>query len=481
MSVASPIELGNAMPPALHEAVRQALRLWHQPSNDNPLADLLSFQGPSEQTQMRTFINSRLLNALDTMGKLHTEEAKVLRMRYLDGMTADAVAFQLGMSTPNLNKKQRKALQTLATLIWQQEQDAQATQQQVYLQRLEAPTYDRLFGVDTIAAQLLHRLTTQGQPWLVVIEGIGGIGKTALADAVIRRAIPAQSFGGFGWVSARQQRFSLAGAIQPLAQPTLTAEQLIEQLANQLLAVETPGQGSTPLFIANAATLARLTNRLKAVPHLIVIDNLETVTDLEALLPILQRLANPTKFLLTSRTSIYSETATYPFSLPELGEADALALVRHEASLRHQDELATATDELLQAIYATVGGNPLALRLIIGQTRIHTLDLILADLKAARGQASTELYAYIYRYAWEHLDDLSRRALIAMPFAPPHGATLNQLVGISQLPSAELRHALQQLVVLNLVNRSGALNESRYTIHSLTRTFLLEQVVQWMR
>lgn len=481
MPVASTTELDHAAPPTLHEAVRQALRLWHQPSSDNPLAHLLTFQGPSDQTHMRSFVNSRLLGALDAMGKLHSEEAKVLRMRYLDGMTADAVAFRLGMSTPNLNKKQRKALQALATLIWQQEQDAQATQQQVYLQRLEAPTYDRLFGVDTLACQLLHLLTTQEQPWLVVLEGIGGIGKTALADAVMRRAITQQGFTGFGWVSARQQRFSLAGAIQPLAQPTLTAEQLIEQLANQLLAVEVTGQGSAPLLVANAATLASLTNRLKATPHLIVIDNLETVADLEALLPTLQRLANPTKFLLTSRTSIYSETATYPFTLPELGEADALALVRHEASLRNQYDLATAADDVLQAIYATVGGNPLALRLIVGQTRIHALALILADIKAARGLAITDLYTYIYRYAWDHLDDLSRRALIAMPFAPPQGASLNHLVGISQLPSAALRHALQQLVVLNLVNRTGALDESRYTIHSLTRTFLLEQVVQWMR
>ena len=155
--------------------------------------------------------------------------------------------------------------------------------------------------------------------------------------------------------------------------------------------------------------------------------------------------------------------------------------MRHEATLRNQCDLANAPNDTLQPIYATVGGNPLALRLIVGQTRIHTLGLILADLKAARGQAVAELYTYIYRYAWNHLDDLSRRALIAMPFATPQGATLEHLVGVSQLPAADLRAALQQLVALNLVNRAGALNESRYTIHSLTRTFLLEQVVQWMR
>ncbi|MEZ4867538.1 MAG: ATP-binding protein [Caldilineaceae bacterium] len=480
MQAANPTVTAENQSATLYAAVRQALRLWHETGNENPLAHLLTFQQSSGQEDVRHFVNSRLLTALETMACQHADAAKLLRMRYLDGMTADAVAYRLGMSTANLNKKQKRALYTLAAVIQEQEDELQAAHQACSLNRLEAPTYDRLFGVDALASQLLHLLATNEQPWLVVLEGIGGIGKTALADAVMRQAIAQRRFAGFGWVSARQQRFHLAGAIQTLDQPVLTADQLIEQLASQLWSADATAMPVVAPVIAGEAALARLTTRLKTTPHLIVVDNLETMGDLEALLPTLQRLANPTKFLLTSRVRLYSETATYPFAMPELGETDALALVRHEAALRNQPDLAGAAPEVLQPIYATVGGNPLALRLIVGQTRIHTLDLILSDLKAARGQAVTELYTYIYRYAWEHLDDLSRRALIAMPFAPPHGATVEHLVGVSQLPAADLRAALQQLVTLNLVNRAGALHESRYTIHSLTRTFLLEQVVQWI-
>ncbi len=463
----------------LYEAVRRALQLWHEAGDENPLAHLVTFQRADEQGNIRHALNHRLLCALEELARLHSEDAHLLRLRYLDDLTAEAVAYRLGMSAPNLHKKQRKALQSLSDLIWRQEQAARTAQAARFLARLEAPTYDRLFGVAPLTDQLRHLLTTPTQPWLVSIEGMGGIGKTALADAVMRQAIAQHDFTGYGWVSARQQRFQLSGAIHPLPEPTLTADQLIEQLADQLLT--TTASGLRLPTVAGEATLARLTAHLKQTPHLIVIDNLETVTDLEALLPTLQRLMNPTKFLLTSRTGIYSETATYPFPIPELSEADALALVRHEAQLRNQGELAAAPTTVLQPIYATVGGNPLALRLIVGQTRIHTLDLILADLKAARGQAVTELYSYLYRYAWDHLDDRSRRALIAMPFAPSQGATLDHLVGVSRLPATELRAALQQLVTLNLVNHTGALSESRYTIHSLTRTFLLEQVVQWMR
>lgn len=470
----------TAHPAPLYEAVRRALQLWHEAGDENPLAHLLTFQAPDEQENIRHAVNRRLLTTLEEMARRHADEARLLRLRYLDDMTAETVAYRLGMSTPNLNKKQKKALQTLSDLLWRQEEAARTAQEARFLARLEAPTYDRLFGVEPLTSQLLPLLTTAAQPWLVAIEGMGGIGKTALADAVMRQAIARRHFAGYGWISARQQRFQLSGAIQAVAQPALTADQLIEQLACQLLMEDATDKRPAAPMVACEATLARLTAHLKQTPHLIVIDNLETVTDLEALLPTLQRLINPTKVLLTSRTGLYSETATYAFPLPELSEADALALVRHEAQLRNQPELATAPTATLQPIYDTVGGNPLALRLIVGQTRIHTLDLILADLKAARGQAVTKLYTYLYRYAWEHLDDHSRRALIAMPFAPPHGATLDHLIGVSHLPATELRAALQQLVTLNLVNRTGALSESRYTIHSLTRAFLLEQVVQWI-
>ena len=50
---------------------------------------------------------------------------------------------------------------------------------------------------------------------------------------------------------------------------------------------------------------------------------------------------------------------------------------------------------------------------------------------------------------------------------------------MSQLPPAELQNALDTLINLNLVDRRGDLDEVSYTIHSLTRTFLLEQVIKW--
>jgi hypothetical protein len=209
------------------------------------------------------------------------------------------------------------------------------------------------------------------------------------------------------------------------------------------------------------------------------VDNLETAADVTGLLPVLRMLATPTRFLLTSRRSMYSEADLYHYRVPELSEPDALSLVRKEASQRNLPDLASASDDELRPIVATVGGNPLALRLVVGQSHVHPLPAVLDDLTAARGPTVENLYTYLYRIAWDSLDEPARRALLAMPLTTSRGARLDYLAEISGLDAGDLRGVLARLVELNLVDSRGNLHERRYAIHALTRSFLVEQVLKW--
>jgi len=225
--------------------------------------------------------------------------------------------------------------------------------------------------------------------------------------------------------------------------------------------------------------LTLLQTRLKETPHLIVIDNLETLLDVESLLPTLQKLANPTKFVLTSRARVYAELNLFHVQMQELPEPAALQLVRQEAELSNLPVLATSPDTELRAIVDVVGGNPLALRLVVGQTHIHPLKTILDDLRRAHGDTAEQLYTFIYRRAWESLDEFSRRVLLIMPLASSQGAALAYLAEVGDIAADEIHHALNKLVTLNLVDVRGGLHDRRYSIHSLTRTFLQEQVAKW--
>jgi hypothetical protein len=213
---------------------------------------------------------------------------------------------------------------------------------------------------------------------------------------------------------------------------------------------------------------------------MVVVDNLETAADIQNLLPVLHQLANPARFVLTTRHSLYGESV-FHLAVPELAEADALRLVRQEAAQRNLSQLSAADDAQLRPIFLTVGGNALALRLVIGQAHVRSLPGILEDLAAARGAPVEQLYSYVYQAAWQRLDEPCRRALLAMPLIPPQGGSLEQIALISQLEPGALGDALGELVTLNLVDsRAPLLSRRRYSIHALTRTFLLEQVARWM-
>ena len=352
------------------------------------------------------------------------------------------------------------------------EQQAHQARQDQLEARLEPPSAATLVGVSSHVDALLDQLRKPQGPSLVLIEGTGGIGKTTLADAVLRRLVRDHPTGEIGWVSARHQRIDLAGALWATERPALTPEALLDALARQVL----PG---LPPFASSDRALAALRAHLAQRPAVIVVDNLETVADVASLLPALRQLANPTRFLLTSRRSLYAEPDLFHYRVPELAEPDALRLVRLEAGRRNLPDLATASDDELRPIVATVGGNPLALRLVVGQTHIHPLRVVLQDLAAARGPTVENLYTYLYRRAWDSLDELARRVLLVMPLTTARGADPDYLAEISELDAGDLRGALARLVDLNLVDSRGNLNERRYAIHALTRSFLMEQVLRW--
>lgn len=457
--------------------VYTALKMWHrEPNIGSPLYDSYLVQQNRALTHRgdREITNELLWHALQTLQNTHPLEANILRQRFLDAQAAHRVANRFNLSDATLYRRQNDGLVLLTAILQRQEDAARASRFTQLTQRLEASTYTRLIGVEAQLTQLLGLLAVSGPPWLLAIEGTGGIGKTSLADALLRRLVQANLDAEIGWVSARTQAFSLGGSIRSVAKPALTAEALIDALVHQLLG-DLPGLELRTHPERHSALQARL----KEKPHVVVIDNLETVVDVSSLLPLLRGLANPTRFILTSRQSLFEEADIFHFPIPELDEPNALAFVRWEAALRNLPALHEASDRELQPIYTTVGGNPLALRLVVGLTHTHALDTVLADLVAARGANVENLYQYIYRRAWDELDDATRQAFLAMPLVSARGGTLDFLAEVSSLGVTEVRAALEHLVALNLVDGRGDLHERRYTIHNLTRTFLQEQVAQW--
>jgi NB-ARC domain len=460
------------MPEGFVRRIHQALRAYHAQHSEDVLDNLLLARQVGVErggAAPRLISNQVLINGLDRLKQTDAEAADLVQRRFLNQETARKVAYSRNQSEDIVFQRQRAAIAQLAQVIWSQEIELRQHQVRRIEARLEPPTYSRLFGVSDKLAQARAQLETASEPWLVAIEGLGGIGKTALADTLARELAGQSRYIEIGWVSARRRLFRLSGDIETLAhQPDLTLAELVDRLVDQFELTGLKRQ-------SDADKLAGARDFLRSRPCLVIIDNLETVADYGSLVSQLSGWVNPTKFLITTRYSLHDVSGVYTLTLKQLSRDDTLALIRYEAETRGLHELADAPKKELEPIHDVTGGNPLATKLVIGQ--IHTLSLptALDCFSAARGKPVEELLAYLYDQAWQTLDQDSRRVLQTMLLVADDGGRLEQISAAAELDKSETATCLQRLATLSLVNVGGGLKERRYSLHQLTQSFLARQ------
>lgn len=462
----------------LRRRVHEALAAWYSPATDaSPLAGLASVQQAQTagSLSLRRATNQVLTAALAQLAESAPEDARLLRRRFIDQIPTHAVAREFSLAEATVYTHQRRAIDALAAVLAGMEQQAR----RVYIDEAEArlPWLDsrHVFGLQPLLDRLLPLLAEPEPCEIVLLTGIGGVGKTTAARHALEQIVRGAGAAlPVGWISAQQQIFQPGSGIRPVHAPALTADDLLLALAMQLLPADAR---MAPL--TSQRSLAALQTLLRETPHLVVVDNLETLTDVEALLPTLRRLAGPSRFLLTSRRALPEAPHICHLPVPELAEDDALALVRYEAQVRNLTAVSQASHADLRPIFQTVGGNPLALKLVVGMLYLLPLPRLLENLRQARGRTITDLYRYVYWQAWNQLDADGQEVLLCMPNFAQSGADLASIERICQVQGGRLSDALDRLAVLSLVSVAGDLHGKRFSIHRLTASFLVREVIRW--
>ncbi len=460
--------------PRLKTDLHHALKHWHTADDDGELllADLLLVQshyqdlGPPTPTTTRLAINKVLLACLERLEKQQPQAADILKKRFLDQESIQRVSQLLPLSADQVKHKQNQALTLLAAILYAQEMEVRAASITRQEGQLEAKSYTQLFGVAELAERLLTLLTTAVSPWVISLVGMGGIGKTSLANHVARQAIHRLYYEEVIWLKIANP---LAKA-RPLAAPEQTFQQLISQLSQKLL----PALPRDTLYPERLRQVQLL---FKSQRYLVVVDNLELEADTAYLLAELVTLAQPSRFLLTSRTPPVDHAGSLSISLPELSQADSLALIRHYAAEIGFTQAAAAEDAELLPIYQVVGGNPFALKQIVSLAKVRPLPTLLVSLRQRPLTDGEAIYQHILRQAWLTLSHDAKAVLSIMPLAAEGGMDPEQIAHLSRLPEAQLWPAINELLGRSLLEVRSSLHSSHlweryYGIHRLTELFV---------
>lgn len=456
---------------ALRAAVHQALRSWHKSSSgaEPPLAFLCLVRQLESRSDLTAHeaANQILSECLEELETQNPEAAQVLHRRFVRGHTIIKVGHDTGLGKDGVSRVQAAAIEQLTACIAARERALRQVIARELESSLPPPSYEQLFGFDEAQSQLRTQVLSPDEPWLIAITGIGGIGKTSLADRVTRQTLAAFRFPRVFWLRMETGGMGVRGS------PKLTVEKLMFDLSERLSL-------GVAERLSPAARENRIRSQLKECPTLVIVDNLEDAADVDELLPRLRYLAEPSKFILTTRSRPDGQTAVYNLSLGELSLADAEALVRHQARCIGLASLAAASSADIERIYAAAGGNPLALKLVVGLVDRFSLVDVLRDLAHGQISETDRMYRRIYERAWAALSSDAQALLQAMPLVGRStGGDLAQLQAISNLPAEVVLPAVDELVRRNLLESRGTIWERRYGIHRLTETFLNTVITGW--
>ncbi|MFQ6059171.1 MAG: NB-ARC domain-containing protein [Anaerolineae bacterium] len=454
--------------------IHTALKRYHKEREleGHPLLNLAAVTQrlPDAAASRVLALKGLLQEALNRLQERDAEAAQLLKQRFWQRRSVIEVARMLGLAHSTLYYRQERAIRAMARMVWEMDQEAQRQAQarvQHLRRNLPPPTYTQLFGVADKLAALRAALQDSRGKWLISVEGLGGLGKTALAREATEWAAHSGAFEDLVWETAKQEIFTWKG-IQRRERPALTFEGLLDAMAVQLGYPDIPRMR----FEDKRDSLKAL---LKGKPYLVVVDNLETAVDYEAIADQLWGLANPSKFLLTSRHRLSGYEHVHAIPLDELGAQDALAFIRYEGQERGIADIARAQDATLLRIHQVTGGNPLAIKLVIGQTVSLTLDQVLANLRQAK-RGHDQFYLFIYWNSWNLLSEEAKLLLLRMPLLPAQGGTWEDLAAASGLDDEALERAIKELVDKSLL-MAGGLEEKVYSIHRLTHHFVLSELV----
>ena len=467
----SPGEEDGGEPTSLIEtALRQALPLElhaHTPVLAQTLAAIATTSLAPEIGQAAIMSNADLIPLLTALEGHHIQAGQV-HITFEQGIPlGDVVITNSGMG--NSIRLRTNTIPNSTTINVQPDTKPTNTS---YLY-LPFQTYAHFVGRSDEVNQVLNALRDPHHKAAICIVGLGGIGKTTLAQEAVQRLYQERLFEHVVWTSAKPERF-IAETTIPTHVTNYNFSELLSDIGRQC--------GRPDIVQLPVDQRREVVKHLLATSRtLIVMDNLETVTDRDRLIDDTIQILGRAKLLITSRHRSRHDQV-FTVTLGGLLEEDSVLFLREEGRSRNIHVAMQADRIDLIEIHEVTGGAPLAMKLVVGQMDRQPIKIVLETLQQAstKGQ-NYEFYRFIYWHSWNLLSSHAKMALVDMSVFPPiTGGTVLDVQAISQVETSDFWTAMEQLVTMSLVDKVGNANYERFTLHPLTHYFVLSDITgEW--
>lgn len=326
---------------------------------------------------------------------------------------------------------------------------------------LSFPSLEFIGRYDDLS-RLLEALRNPQIP-LIILKGMGGIGKTALAQKAVQRMTAEEFFVRIMWISTQTEKFVGEGVVRSEVN-NYSFDALLADILVQSDMTSSAGAST-------GAKLNTVRDLLSVSRMLIVLDNFETVSDRDELIASLFEILGKSKVLITSRYAI-THQGIFSIDLGGLSAEDGITFLKTIAKQQNNQNLIDASNTTLTRIYDVTGGAPLAMMLISGQMYYQPVSNILRVIEEAGiNKLSYEFYSFLFKRCWSDLNGQSRKILVAMRrfVGAPTADALRHTVDMSE---DSFYSAATVLVQRSLLSVEVGGQEARYSLHPLTRYFI---------
>lgn len=335
----------------------------------------------------------------------------------------------------------------------------------------------KFIGREKEQENLIEYLSEEHAAPIITVDGIGGVGKTALVLEVAYRCLEASQcedetvtgitkFEAIIFVSAKERKLTPVGIVD-IDEPSLTLHDIFGVIAGTLndsinQEIDEPEQQRQ-----------RVKQILSKQRTLLIVDNLESVVNKEEITKFLFNLPRNVKSVITTREQ---HTIHVPIRLKELPKDDSLALIKQQIELKN---ILPLSEEKLNKIYMATKGIPLAIVYAIGRL-VDSSDFDLEMVINSLEKPDDNLSKCLFEKGVGELKEKAQPAykllmsLAIFPFPPLRDAVV-EVAGLKTEIDDVWKEGFQRLKQLSFTYEQQQDN-NRYEMLSLTRQYALAQL-----